>query len=293
MHYRIKSRLIWSVLAICSLLLPVGVLAANTTTINVTAYIDGRDLLVIQGSTLQWHHFDFCAPGLWDGANVPTTISTTLNGTVEMSDVEWIPDWPSVYSSTCGIAGVVDFPAFSSAFTSLTPALPSAPVNVTLTPIQARGTVSIVQNPSSENGNTLIVEFNDDPEPDAATYQVQLTITPAPLKPSLSGQTTSQTEAGTLLTLYVNLTNVGTQNAQNIVLNMVCLHTLEGTGTVTLASAAPPINLGSAAVGGGATVPLQFNVPSTVTKFSVTESGTMRGSNGTTYKFNMEQAVSP
>ena len=32
-------------------------------TLEISALIDGRDQLIIQGDTLQWHHFDFAAVG--------------------------------------------------------------------------------------------------------------------------------------------------------------------------------------------------------------------------------------
>ncbi len=290
MYHRPKGRWVWVMLITCSLLLPVGSRAADTITLNITAYIDGQDLLVVQGNTLQWHHLDFCAVGLWGGANVPTTISTTLNGMVVMDNVEWTPSWPPF--ALCPENGA-DFPSFSSVFTGLTPPLPSTDTTVLLNPIQARGTVSIVQSPSAANGHTLIVDFNDDPEPGPAIYQVQLAITNPIGRPFLSAQTTSQAEVGTLLTLFVNFTNVGSETAQNILLETVSLQTLGGTGTVTLVSPALPFDVGGGAVGGGQTVPLKFNVPPTVTEFSVTESGTLQDLKGNTYKFSLQQTVLP
>ena len=290
MYHRAKGAWAWVMLITCSLLFPVGARAADTINLNITAYIDGQDLLVVQGNTLQWHHLDFCAVGIWGGGNVPTTISTTINGVVVMDNFEWTPSWPSF--APCPDQGS-DFPAFSSVFTGLTPPLPSADTTVTLTPIQARGTVTIVQNPSAANGDTLIVDFNDDPEAGPATYQVQLAITKPIGKPVLSSQTTSQTEVGTLLTLFVNFTNVGSETAQNILLETVSPQTTGGTGTVTLLSPALPLNVGGEAVGGGGTVPFQFNVPATVTEFSVTEAGTLQDLKGNTYKFSVQQVVLP
>ena len=57
--------------------------SSGTVTLDVSAYIDGRDDLIIQGNTLQWNHFDFAAPGRLDGVNDPTIITTTLNGVRE------------------------------------------------------------------------------------------------------------------------------------------------------------------------------------------------------------------
>jgi len=162
------TSLVW---AFTAALFPVCSRAADTTTLTVTAYIDGRDLLIVQGSTLQWHHLDYAAVGRFLGANVPTTISTTLNGAVVMDNLQWTPDWPFPPPNE------LRFEAFSSAFAGLAPALPSADATVTLSIIQARGSVTIFQSPSAANGYTLIVDFNDDPEGGPATYEVELTIT--------------------------------------------------------------------------------------------------------------------
>lgn len=150
---------------------PVWSRAADTTTLTITAYIDGQDLLIVQGSTLQWHHLDWAAVGRLAGANVPTTISTTLNGAPVMNNFQWTPDWPFPPPNE------IRFEAFSSVLTGVTPAQPSADSTVTLNIIQARGTVTIYQMPTAANGYTLIVDFNDDPEPGASTYQVELTTT--------------------------------------------------------------------------------------------------------------------
>ena len=57
------------------------------------ALIDGRNQLIFQGTTLQWHHLRFAAVGRHDGRNEPTVISTQLNGVTIMDSVEWIPQW--------------------------------------------------------------------------------------------------------------------------------------------------------------------------------------------------------
>ena len=67
---------------------------ANVMRVDIEAMIDGRDLLIIQGDTLQWHHLDYAAVGRHLGANEPTIISTWLGDTLVMDQVNWIPDWP-------------------------------------------------------------------------------------------------------------------------------------------------------------------------------------------------------
>jgi hypothetical protein len=57
--------------------------------------------------------------------------------------------------------------------------LPVSPVSVLLNPIQARGSLTIFQLPTTSNGGGLILDFNDGPEPGSATYEGLLTITTA------------------------------------------------------------------------------------------------------------------
>ena len=166
---KLSLRCVIAFLAIC--MFPIaGFAQQQTITLDITAYIDGRDQLIIQSETLQWHHFDYAAVGRWGGGNLPTTISTTLNGAPVLTDYNWIPDWPFPPPNE------IRFPAYSSIFSNLNPNLPDSSMTVTLTPIEARDSVSIVQSPSASNDQTLIVEFNDDPTPFPAYYEVLLTI---------------------------------------------------------------------------------------------------------------------
>jgi hypothetical protein len=167
---KLSLRCVIAFLAIC--MFPFAGFAGETTiTLDVKAYIDGRDQLIIKGGTLQWHHFDYAAVGRLFGVNEPTIISTTLNGTPVLTNFDWIPNWPFPPPNE------IRFPCFSSTFYGLNPSLPDdTSMTVTLTVIQARGTITIVQSPSASNGETLIVDFNDDPISEAAWYEALLTI---------------------------------------------------------------------------------------------------------------------
>ena len=71
---------------------------------------------------------------------------------------------------------------------------------------------------------------------------------------------------------------------------------LSGTGTVsynTTLSPPIPITVPDLDVGTLATVRLYLNIPTTVTKFSLTETGTMQDSVGTAYSISLGQAVIP
>jgi hypothetical protein len=131
---------------------------ASTTTIEISAFIDGRDLLVIQGNTLQWNHLDFDLPGKWGGTNYPTIIDTKLNGSTVLEAAEWYPTW---YGNN------------SDVFTGLVPTVPST-VALILTPILFRDSITIFQSPTLENGYTTIVDFNDNLIGGAGWYEARL-----------------------------------------------------------------------------------------------------------------------
>jgi len=127
----------------------------------------------------------------------------------------------------------------------------------------------------------------------AAEATTQVTAAGGCGPPSLSGSILSQQDVSGTLTLNLQLTNTGTSDAQNILINQLSFRTLGGTGTVTLASSALPISAGNISVGSSAPVTLTLNVPATVTRFSMTEGGTLQNATGTTYNFSIAQSVSP
>ena len=61
---KLSLRSVIAFLSIC--IFPIAGFAEDQTiTLDITAFIDGRDQLIIQGETLQWHHFDFCGCGAY------------------------------------------------------------------------------------------------------------------------------------------------------------------------------------------------------------------------------------
>jgi len=100
----------------------------------------------------------------------------------------------------------------------------------------------------------------------------------------------------------VQITNGGTGVADALTLTTITAKTLAGTGTVTYlgqtypgGSAALPINLGTLQVGSlfTETIELFFSVPSTVARFSVTETGTVQDLRGNSYQWSTGQTVFP
>jgi len=138
--------------------------------IEIQCYVDGRDLLIIDDGTLQWDHRDWNAVGRPWGRNDPTTITTRLNSVVVMDGVDWFPEWSEPPPAE------IMSPELSSIFTGLLPPVPDAPMVVTLTRIQARAGLSILQTPSEANGYSIIVDFNDNSRSGADWYHAKLDI---------------------------------------------------------------------------------------------------------------------
>ena len=93
--------------------------------------------------------------------------------------------------------------------------------------------------------------------------------------------------------MNLKLTNVGTANALNTLVNELNFHTLTGTGSVTLVNPQLPFIVGKVIVDNTITIPVTLNVPATVTKFSMTENGTMQDPKQRTYNFSLKQNVVP
>jgi hypothetical protein len=111
--------------------------------------------------------------------------------------------------------------------------------------------------------------------------------------PALTAQVLNTTKTGTSLTVNLQLTNTGLTAAPSVNINQIAVRTLSGSGTVTLTSPAFPLAAGSLAVGSSTTVPLVFNVPSTVARFSLTESGNLLDTDNKSYSYSLGQTVIP
>jgi hypothetical protein len=148
----------------------IGPARADIITVDIQAYTDGRDLLIVRGDTLQWDHLDYAAVGRLGGANEPTIISTTLNGSPISTNYNWYPDWPEPPPAE------IRYPAYSSIFTGLAPSFPSQNYSASLNVVSARYSLSIYSFPSAANGYALTLDFNDDPPGGAAWYEAKVTI---------------------------------------------------------------------------------------------------------------------
>jgi hypothetical protein len=116
--------------------------------LHVEAKIDGRSNLILHGTTVQWMHYQFAAPGRETFTNLPTKLDA----------VDWQPVWPDIPD-----AENRDCSCMSSMYTTLPTPLPDTPSNVTVTHTLGRRTTTptAIQLPTSANDYTLIVEFTD------------------------------------------------------------------------------------------------------------------------------------
>jgi hypothetical protein len=146
---------------------------SDVLTYDITACIDGESQLIIQQNTLQWLNISFRVPGdSVECAGRPSTfISSTFNGSPVLTNAVWTPTWAPGTLTNPFVSNVT-----SSVFTGLSPVLPATTSLATLTPIQARFALTIFQQPTTANGGTLILDFNDGPPGGAAIYEGLVTI---------------------------------------------------------------------------------------------------------------------
>jgi hypothetical protein len=111
--------------------------------------------------------------------------------------------------------------------------------------------------------------------------------------PSIGGQVVSTSRLGTTVTVNLQLTNTGFTSAQAVNINQIMARTLSGSGTATLAAPALPAAIGPLAVGASTTAVLALNVPSTVTRFSLTENGNIVDPASKTYNYSIAQTIVP
>ena len=169
---------------------------ADTVTLTISSWIDGKDILFIHGDTLSWRYVSWWPVGNshWAGnPNAPqnigyneTQISVSVNGG-PASTVDWYPEFPRVSTLSSPNPDECRGPqcrpsAYSFAYTGLFPALPDDGGAVGLTVLSGRESLSIRRQPIASDGYHLVVEFNDSIDGGAGLYSAQLTYTvPGPL----------------------------------------------------------------------------------------------------------------
>jgi probable HAF family extracellular repeat protein len=158
----------WPTLITALLLVTCWCHPAAAYSLKVKAWIDGESHLVIQKNTVYWHNLEYVAPG-YEAQNKPLPTYLT---TAHMGTRAWRPRYWS--SGTYG-------DTTSAPYTNLNLPLGASGQTVTLTPITARGNVTIIQQPSAANDYTLIVGFDDKSSGSADWYEVSLEFIPGKL----------------------------------------------------------------------------------------------------------------
>jgi hypothetical protein len=108
----------------------------------------------------------------------------------------------------------------------------------------------------------------------------------------LSGAVTRHFKFGPIVYLELTLTNSGPGAATAANISSLSYQTVAGSGSVTPISRAP-IPIGDVAPGASRVIPLFLMVPSTLSKFSVTEGGTLKTQIGNNLTFSLQQSVTP
>lgn len=162
----------------------------------------------------------------------------------------------------------------------LTPQAAGAPVNnATLFPV---GTTTVTFLFQDHSGNVA-----------SASATVTVTVGIPRVTGSVAGVGTDSSGA-----IYADivLTNTGTGNARNLTINSLVFRTLSGTGTVTndaALSPSLPLAIGNLDLGAPVRTRLYLNVPSTVLRLSITESGPVQDVIGTNYSYSTAESFVP
>jgi hypothetical protein len=136
---------------------------AQPVSVRLEAAIDGRSQLRLAGTTVQWLHLEFAAPGRHDGDDLPTLID----------GIAWFPTWPDDPD-----AENRDCACTSEIAELLDPPLPQVASLATLTEVEVRNLAAVVEQPSAANGFTTVVELDDTGEAGSETYVVLVQVAP-------------------------------------------------------------------------------------------------------------------
>jgi len=112
-------------------------------------------------------------------------------------------------------------------------------------------------------------------------------------RPVLSATMTEQSRSGSNLSLQIVFRNTGSEPAVNVTIRGLDARVLAGSGTVVVSSPTTPVSLGNLAPGATTSLQVSLSVPSTVTRLTLTESGSLQDARGTTYAFSLAQGVTP
>jgi cephalosporin-C deacetylase-like acetyl esterase len=115
-------------------------------------------------------------------------------------------------------------------------------------------------------------------------------VTQQATNPRLTASVTNKGMQGAQYFVDLTITNSGPGTSLGTSVQTLTLRTLSGTGTITSATSLP-VSFGDLPAAGAQTVRLFLNAPASVTRFSITESGSLTSGVGTSLTFSLSQAV--
>jgi beta-lactam-binding protein with PASTA domain len=230
-----------------------------------------------------------------DSSNLPSTSSAVseIISSPPTSPVVTAPTSISIPATQATGATAAASPALAAFLAGAT-----ALENITPTPAQLApqaGGVAVTSTTLFPVGTTTVTfSFKDsNGNVGSATSTVTVAIGVPRITGSIAGVGSDPSGA-----TYFNvvLTNSGTGNAVNLVINTLTVRVLSGTGTVTYDAAlspALPVSAGNLSVGTAVITRIYLNVPSTATRISITEGGPVQDVTGTNYSYSTAEAVAP
>ena len=128
--------------------------SAGRIALTIRAWIDGSDLVRVRGDEVWFERINHSLPGAWVADNDHTGNEPTL-----VNGVEWVPEWEGRTSNRYTVDGGI---------------WPLDVWHVMVTWSSARGRVVVVEQASEANDYTFTLMLDDDQQPGAAWYEVQL-----------------------------------------------------------------------------------------------------------------------
>lgn len=92
----------------------------------------------------------------------------------------------------------------------------------------------------------------------------------------------------------LQVSNIGSGTALGVVLNKIALRTVIGTGTATFVTSPVPLRIGNLNAGDQATIPILINIPASIKRLSITETGALQTAvENPTHSFSSAQVIYP